>query len=262
MNKGSKEAEQLRKGRVNRILAELREQKARQASTVARLQDLVKGLSKKLDVPIDGFGVPTTSFDPMTKLADIMSTTEFEMEDLKASLNALKETLVSAETFPAVDFDEGAFPNIAESRRDIAQKEALLAKQEAVSMEGKKSDAYAKTRAELEALNESLVVLIQDARAQWSNQKIEAQIAEKRQRLAEKEQLFEALHIRRDELRHELSERVDSRLELQFASEQLQRAMDLYKKISERESELSSTANLPKDLADEMWGNSAQPNSK
>ena len=153
---------------------------------------------------------------------------------------------------------EASIPEIEKLREKLRVKEQALARIEANVRNGKESSAYINTKKELEELKDSVPPLIHELKYDAAKQYSGYQLYEKKTQLSQKQNLLERLRDRRKELEAKMQEEGNTRHEFQFASEELQRALALFAKISERESELSATVGLPRELADELWGDKTQ----
>ena len=159
-------------------------------------------------------------------------------------------------------FDESTIPEIKRLRDQLSMKEAELKSIERANVKGKKSSMYIEAESKLEKLRKVIPDKIEELKLSALRMKSEGELLENMTQLKQKENLLDRLEVRFSELRDELAADGNNRLEFQFASQELQRALNLFAKISERESELSATVGLPKELADELWGNNKQPSNE
>lgn len=242
--------------RTNAILKRLVENKGRQAASVARLQKLVKSLSKGLDVIPDFSKIVVTGQKyPTQDLMDRLAKAEFEVDDLEAGIRAIETSLETNEynVSPAlVQSRIDNLPEVQTLRMEIQANEARLGKIEAVAVNGKSSSAYITTEMRIEELRNQLSVLKANSEAAMFEEvraldrlEVERELISKKTEAEQKRSVVRRLEKRLAEERDEHYKKGDKQLEFQFASEELQRALSLFAKISERESQMRAELGAP-----------------
>lgn len=243
--------------RTAKILEALRANKKSQASTVARLQGLVKSLSKSLEVVPDFTNqiVVRGEVSPTQDLMDRIAEADFEVADLEAAVAAIQGSL-QGDTYtvsPAlVQSRIDSLPAVEAVRKEIQRLNVVLGQVEAAHAKGKDSTSYINTqnkiaslKQELEVMRNSSMVSMEDEVRALNRMEIEKELASKRTELEQKRGVVVTLKKRYDEKRDKIQQEGNTRLEFQFAAEELQRALGQFAKTSERESQMTAELGAP-----------------
>lgn len=244
--------------RTGKILEALRANKKIQAGTVARLQKLVKSISKNLEVVPDFTNqivVGGNMHSPTQDLMDRIAEADFEVADLEAAVAAIQGSLdtSSYDVRPAlVQSRLESLPEIQALRKEIQSLGVMLGRIEATAQKGKASSSYLNTQNKIDSLTQELEMLrassesamFEEVRA-MDRMEIEKELVAKKTELEGKRSVVRILKKRYDEQKEKIQEEGNTRLEFQFASEELQRALGLFAKISEREAQMSAELGAP-----------------
>ena len=244
--------------RTEKILDALRANKKTQAATVARLQKLVKSLSKNLEIVPDFTNqivVRGNLSSPTQDLMDRIAEADFEVADLEAAVSAIQGSLDTStyDVSPAlVQSRLDSLPEVQALRKEIQNHGVMLGKIEATALNGKDSSSYINTQNKIDSLTQELEMLransesamFEEVRA-LDRMEIERELALKKTELEQRRSVVRTLKKRYDEKREKIQEEGNTRLEFQFASEELQRALGLFAKISERYSQMSAELGAP-----------------
>ena len=243
--------------RTQGVLRALKNSKTMQADQVARLQKLVKQYSRDLDV-VPNLSSQTVMMRGSTPAQDIMNQiaeADFELAHLEADVVALQESL-SDESFAVsqalVQAEIANLPEVKARLLDIQQKEVLLGQIEATAAQGTASTTYINTQNEIKALKSALEVLraesenaiVQQVR-EMDRVDLETKLKLKRTELKQKREHIAKLEERYDRERNKVNKEGNKRLEFEFASQELQRALGLFAKISEREAHMTAELGAP-----------------
>ena len=252
--------------RTAKVLEALRANKKTQSATVSRLQKLVKSLSKNLEVVPDFTNQIVVRGDfvsPTQDLMDRISEADFEVADLEAAVAAIQSSLETSnyQLSPAlVQSRLDSLPDVLAIRKEIQTLNVRLGQIEAAHVKGKDSTSYMNTQNRIDALmqelttvrNNSIVAIQEEVRA-MDRMQIEKELALTQTDLEQKRSVVATLKKRYDEKREKIQEEGNTRLEFQFAVEELQRALGLFAKISERESQMTAELGAPGRPAVFRW---------
>ena len=242
--------------RTQKILEALRGNKKTQAATVARLQKLVKTLSKNLDITPDFTNQIVVRNSSRTQgLMDRIADADFEVDDLDAAVAAIEASL-DTNTYnvsPAlVQSRIDSLPDVLSMREEIGTFEAMLGRIEATAAQGKNASSYINTQNRIENLKLQLATLRANSEESMFDEvraldrmDVEKELILKKTMLEQKKRVVRSLEKRYQEEREKVQEEGNTRLEFQFASEELQRALGLFAKISERESQMTAELGAP-----------------
>ena len=244
--------------RVQKVLAVLRERKAAYEKTITHLKKRVQTLSTKLDV-IPHFAGPTVMMSGSTAASEIMKEIreeEFLLEDLKAAVFAIEEQLSPGNTVPIskamIDNTINELEEVTALRMEIQESKGKLEQIEVMHAQGRNSNYYLQAEAnvgklelqldELRARSEGMVI---ERVRDMSRVEMETLLREKRRLRDQKGRLVERLNRRYEEERDKVAADGGKRLEFDFESQELQRALGLFAKISEREAQMTAELGAP-----------------
>lgn len=243
--------------RILKVLKVLRNNKQMQAKTVSTLKKNVQNLSKDLDV-VPHFAGPTVMMSGSNTAQEIMNAiqkAEFEVADLEAAVFTIQEQLRTdtAPLSPALIQNEiNALPEVNELRLAIQSEMARLGQIEAVAAQGRESTWYINAEAKLAKLKTQLAELqvrsegqIIESVREMSRLDVERLLEDKQNELEQKRALVEKLDQRYRDERAAIAADGGKRLKYDFESQELQRALALYAKISEREAQMTAELGAP-----------------
>lgn len=217
--------------RKEKILTELRKNKKIQADTVSRLQQLVKALAKQLGTPLGANGLPHAGPDPIQAVQEAIHKAHSNATEVQASILALQRQLETNDPSTS-SIDLSATPAVSRLTQQIAEYRTKLA---TLSTQfGDSSPQISEVKKQLDALRREL----RETQTKLSTQALRRQLALKESQLFENQELLQLLEQKLAILQKEQTRQGIQRLELDFASAELQRALDLFAKISQREAEM------------------------
>ncbi len=243
--------------RVQKVLKVLRNRKTAWQEAVSRLKKNVQRLSKDLD-DVPHFAGPTVMMTGSSTAQEIMNAiqkAEFELDDLVAAVFATEDQLAddSAPVSPALVQNEiNSLPEVNELRQAIQKEEAMLGQIEATAAQGKESTYYinaenriAKLRFQLDELRARSEGKIIEKVREMSRMDVESLLKQKRRERDQKALLVQKLEERYRSERANLASDGGKRLEFDFELQELQRALGMFAKISERESQMTAELGAP-----------------
>ncbi len=238
------EQEKLEVRRQMKILTQLREHKKTQAATVRRLQKIASIL--KQDLELDKQGRLVKAIDPsMKKLVDLISATKIEIDDLRASIRT-QEQLIKLHGSNLDLVSDSSVLRIAKLQDKLRAKEEEVARIEATAVHGRDSRFYITAMNQLNTLATQVPIEIEEIETSAVRTYAGQQLYEKKIQFLQKLNLLERLEMRREFAT--TSGRTPH--EFNVATQELQRALRLYAKISKRETQFSASLSFPKERSD------------
>ncbi len=244
--------------RIQGLANVLRKNKQMQEAIVTSLQRRVKTLSKNLGIVLELGPNPTimNRQNPAQEIMDLIRQEEFAVADLEAQVNAIQDSLdpssVNVSSPALIAARIATLPEVRQLREDIRQKEVMLGQLEATAKNGKASNFYINAQNELREMKERLGFLRDSSENQvvaelreLDRADVESNLRTAQIDLEQKKALVQRLEKRYDAERAKLSKEGGKKLELDFATQDLARALNLLAKIAEREAQVTAELGAP-----------------
>lgn len=243
--------------RARRVLEVLQQNHKVQEKHVASLQQRVRVLSKNLDVvpPLHGTPLISDLSSPAQDLMNQIMKADMEVADLEAAVSAIKSSLTEDSFIVSpslVQAEIDSQPEIVAMRNAIQTEEGKLAKIESTAADGAASAAYIaqlskidRMRAQLEVERVESQEFVEKQVREMDRVSIEAKLKLSETQLEQKRKLVEKLETRYEAEKTKIAGEGETRLQFDFASQDLSRALGLLATISERQSQMQAELNAP-----------------
>lgn len=246
---------------TQRVIELLDKEKERRVRELERLKENVRTLTKQAtgkDPVFVNPGIVMTQ-TPLGALQDRLATAEVERQLLEARVSVTRESL-EAEEFevPASLVEQGvaADPTVQSMQMQIAQTRQQLLEYERVARDPEKSGSVRMLQRKLQNLEQSLREVEEEAR-EAKTQELMAMAQARRHeelkaleaQLENQRYLEQILHQRLAEERNEMEKLGDQTLTLEFARSEMQRAEEVFQRITERVTALRTEQSAPARIA-------------